>query len=109
MHPVVEIGSSQCKLSGDLIKRSLDGSTCYSLSEGLTTTSYRAERAEGAGVPEIAVEVTLAPKDMDSFNALAKGCFEKDASCPMQQIAIVYGDEVLARRRCRNPPSQAAS
>lgn len=101
MHPILETGSSQC--SGDLTKRSSDGTTCYSLSEGFTTTNYRAERSDAAGARGVAVDVTLEAKDLERFNGLARKCFDKDVSCPTQQIAIVYDDKVLSAPTVQAP------
>lgn len=103
MHPVLEVDfSGTCALTGDLIKRSADGTTCYSLTEGFTTTGYEAKRADSPG-PGAAVEVTLEPSDMAAFNDLAEACFGRRAECPTQQIAIVVEDKIVSAPTVQAP------
>lgn len=93
---VLSVAPAPCERSASAMRVvASDGVQCFELDpDGFTTTRFTAKAAKmtASTVRDFAaVALTRTEEsELDVFDALAKACFDRAASCPSAQLAVVY-------------------
>lgn len=80
---------------GDTATPEKSGTTCFELGPVRLGRDGIESAAADHSVGDWTVHVTLTPPGSDAFNVVARECFQKTASCPTGQLAIVYRGAVF--------------